>query len=174
MGAWNELDTEISVILNTSDLDDLINLDDELGIFEEVKKEAENIKKKFETGSKRGVQDLSVRNRSFQEQIIAEICDNPSGRLATSINNKKINDYTYLIGTSINEIYPMSVEYGRGPVYPIRAKALAFYASTGELLFRKRVGPAQPRPFVAPAYDRTNHIAERIMDIAIGRELSKT
>ena len=75
-------------------------------------------------------------------------------------------------GTRINHIYPMSVEYGRGPVYPIRAKALAFYLN-GELVFRKSVGPAKPRPFVAPAYEVTGQIADEIVlrkiNIAIAR-----
>ena len=75
-----------------------------------------------------------------------------------------------MIGTIINHIYPLSVEYGRGPVYPIRAKALAFYSDSGELIFRKSVGPAKPRPFVAPAFEKTVDIADEIMLRYFGRE----
>ena len=62
----------------------------------------------------------------------------------------------------------MALEYGRGPVYPVEAKALAFYYE-GELIFRKRVGPAKAKPFVAPAYDSTWEIAEDIVDRYVGK-----
>jgi len=42
------------------------------------------------------------------------------------------------------------VEDGRGPVVAKRAKMLRFEVG-GRVLFRKRVGPARARPFMAPA-----------------------
>lgn len=171
MGAWEELDTEISVELDIDDLDTINTMDDPYGIFEDVQEYCANLKTAIETGSSKGVNDLAIRNRSFQQQIISEVCDNPSGMLVSSIQEEEQNEYTYLIGTIINHIYPMSVEYGRGPVYPIHAKALAFYLD-GVLVFRKSVGPAKPRPFVAPAYEKTYEIAEQIMVDYIGQEIS--
>ena len=160
MGAWNELDTEITVDVDTSDLEKILTLDD---IFEPVKETAENLIKGLQDGGKEAVKDIARRNKSFQEQIIAEKCKNPSGMLQSSIHASKQNDYSYLVGTVIKHIYPMALEFGRKPLVPIRAKALAFYADSGELIFRKRVGEAKPRPFVAPAYERTERIAEEIV-----------
>ena len=172
MGAWDELDTEISVTLDTSGLDDLMDSLDFDDVFEPLYETLDNLKTGLDDGSKEGVEDIANRNRSFQEQFINEVCDNPSGMLASSIDVEEQDEYTYLIGTMINHIYPMAVEYGRSEVYPIRAKALAFYYD-GELIFRKKVGPAKPRPFVAPAFEKTNDVAEEIMlrkiEIAIDR-----
>lgn len=161
MGAWDELDTEISVDVDTSDLEKILDLDD---IFEPVKETTEKLIQNLHDGSKEAVKDIARRNKSFQEQIIAEKCKNPSGMLQSSIQEQQINDgYGYIVGTIINHIYPMALEFGRKPLVPVRAKALAFYADSGELIFRKRVGEAKPRPFVAPAYEKTDAIAEEIM-----------
>ena len=172
MGAWEELDTEIEVTVETDDIDTVLNMDDEFGVFEPVQEYLKNVKRGFEEGGKEGALDVARRNKSFQQQFIFRNCDNPSGMLATSIEYEG-SDYNYLIGTRINHIYPMSVEYGRkgfGPIPP--TKALAFYYQ-GELIFRKRVGPAKPRPFVAPAYEVTGQIADEIVlrkiNIAIAR-----
>lgn len=163
MGAWDELNTEISVENDFTDLDNLLSLDDELGIFEPVHKIVDDLKSAIDEGSQRGVFELAKRNISFQEKWINQNCKNPSGILATSIDYEEEGDYSFITGTRINDIYPMSVEYGRSEVYPITAKALAFYADSGELLFRKWVRKAEPRPFVAPAYDDTVEITETIM-----------
>ncbi|WP_458454433.1 hypothetical protein [Methanobrevibacter sp.] len=164
MGAWKELDTEISVDTDTSDLEKILTINDEFGIFEPIKETVTNLIKNIHDGSKEAVEDIARRDKSFQEQIIAEKCKNPSGMLQSSIHAQKINDgYGFIVGTVIKHIYPMALEYGRKEVYPIRAKALAFYADSGELLFRKKVGRSRPRPFVAPAYKKTSNIAEEIL-----------
>ena len=161
MGAWDELDTEISVNVDTSDLEGILALDSE--IFQPLHQTVEKLIKNIHDGSKEAVEDIARRDKSFQEQIIAETCENPSGMLQSSIHASKINDgYGFIVGTVINHIYPMSLEYGRKEIYPIRAKALAFYYK-GQLIFRKKAGRASPRPFVAPAYKKTEAIAERIM-----------
>lgn len=161
MGAWSELDTEISVDVDTSDLEKILEFDD---VFEPVKETAERLIRNIHDGSKEAVEDIARRNKSFQEQFIAVQCKNPSGMLQSSIQTEEIDGgYGYIVGTIIAHFYPLCVEFGRGEVYPIRAKALAFYDDSGELVFRKKAGRAEPRPFVAPAYEMTNHIAEEIM-----------
>ena len=173
LGAWDELDTEISVDVDTSDLDGLQSLDDPYGIFDDIANYAVDLSEAVHNGSKRGVEEIAVRNRSFQQQIIAEVCDNPSGMLASSIQEEEGNNgYTFIVGTILNHIYPMSVEYGRSEVYPVRAKALAFYLN-GELVFRKSVGRAEPRPFVAPAYEKTDDIAEELMLIEVNHAIAE-
>ena len=164
MGAWKELDTEINVEVDLTALDELITKFGGDDIFEPLVQYAENLKKNIDDGSKEAVEDISKRNKSFQEQIIAKTCKNPSGMLQSSIHNRKVNDgYGFIVGTVIRHIYPMALEFGRKPLVPVRAKALAFYADSGELIFRKSVDKAKPRPFVAPAYERTQRIAEQIL-----------
>jgi hypothetical protein len=57
--------------------------------------------------------------------------------------------------TTVGEIanttfYVRWVEFGRGPVHAIRAKALRFRLD-GVVVFRQSVGPARPRPFMRQA-----------------------
>lgn len=169
MGAWDELNTEISVENDFTDLDNLLSLDDELGIFEPVHKIVDDLKSAIDEGSQRGVFELAKRNISFQEKWINQNCKNPSGILATSIDYEEEGDYSIITGTRINHIYPMSVEYG-ADIYPVTAKVLRFPAPddwTGDVdedgfVFLKEAHP-RPHPFVAPAYDDTVEITETIM-----------
>ena len=162
MGAWDELDTEISAELELDDLDELLDLDDEYGIFEPLKDIVKNMKTSIENGTKRGVKELANKDRSFQEKWINKNCKNPSGILASSIGYEG-DDYSIIVGTVLSHIYPMSIEYGHREIYPIRAKALAFYGEDGELIFRKKVRETEPRPFVAPAYKDVEEITEQLM-----------
>lgn len=173
MGAWNELDTEISVELDLTGLDNLITKYAGDEIFDNVSEYAKVLKKGWETGAKRAVIELSNRNKSFQELYINQKCKNPSGMLASSIQLIKKNPFTYIVGTNINHIYPMAVEYGRKEVYPIRAKALAFYNEDGELIFTKKAGKAKARPFVAPAYQTTDRIAETFVMLEINHVVNR-
>lgn len=168
MGAWDELDTLISVDVDTTDLDDLSNLDDPYGIIKDcVVEEAEKIKKAIDEGSQKGVKFLANFNRSQQQRIL-QGCKRPEGRLSSSINDEMVTPYSFLIGTSITEIYPLSIEFGRGPVYPKPPRTrLRFYGEDGYLIYPKMAGPAQARPYVAPAYEDTSEIAEDIMLIEI-------
>ncbi len=172
MGAWSELDTTIKVEFNFKDLDELINLPDDIGIYAPLKEAAKQMKKQFQDGAKRGVEEIAKRNISFQEKWINKNCKNPSGMLASSIG-KTGSDYSITTGTRINDVYPMSIEYGHREIYPVRAKALAFYDEDGELIFRKKVRATEPRPFVKPAYDDTEKIAEKLMMLEINHAGAK-
>lgn len=172
MGAWKELDTEISAELDLSDLDDLINISDSIGVYQPLKEVARDLKKQFQDGAKRGVEEIAKRNISFQEKWINKNCKNPSGMLASSITATGTG-YERVTGTRINDVYPMSIEYGHTDIYPVKAKALAFYDDSGELIFRKHVNPTKPRPFVAPAYDDTERIAETLMMLEINHAGAK-
>lgn len=174
MGAWKELDTEIEANFNFSDLDELISLPDSIGVYAPLKEMAKQLKKEFQQGAKRGVREIAKKNKSFQEKWINKNCKNPSGMLASSIGIVG-NDYSLTVGTTINHVYPMSVEYGHKDIYPIRAKALAFYNDDGELIFRKYVGDTfnRKRPFVKPAYDDTQKIAEKLMMLEITHARTK-
>ena len=89
MGAWEELDTEISVDVDTSELEELLNTSDKYGIFDPLKKSVENLITNVHDGSKEAMEDIARRNKSFQQQIIAVSCKNPSGMLQSSIQAKK-------------------------------------------------------------------------------------
>ena len=178
MGAWSELDTTIKAEFNFNDLDELINLPDDIGIYAPLKEAAKQMKKQFQDGAKRGVDEIAKRNISFQEKWINKNCKNPSGMLASSIGMTG-SDYSITTGTRISHIYPMSVEYG-ADIYPVRAKALRFPAPKGwkgkvskdGFVFLKEAHP-KPHPFVKPAYDDTNKIAEKLMMLEINHAGAK-
>lgn len=168
MGAWDELDNIISAELDLSDLDDFLKMDDPYGILEPLEPIVEDLKTTINQGSVKAVEYLSNFNRSQQELYINKNCKNPSGMLASSITDIEDTPFMHTVGTIINHVYPMSVEFGHDDIYPVEAKALAFYYK-GELIFRKHVRDTfdTPRPFSQPAYDDTDKIAEKIMVMEI-------
>ena len=172
MGAWDELDTEISAEVDTSDIDTALSLCDEY-FLEDVTEHLNELKKGMEDGTKEGLQDIAGRNRTFQQQLITDLEQHPyaSGMLGSSITEEQQDEYTWLIGTRINHIYPMAVEYGRKGFSAEPGKVLWFYALSGEIVFTKHVGPAKPRPYVQPAYDKTEQIAEELMLRYVGRNM---
>ena len=85
MGAWDELDTEISVTVDTTELDELLEICGGSDIYEPLEASVNRLKKGLTDGSKEAVRDIARRNKSFQEQIINFVCDNPSGRLMSSM-----------------------------------------------------------------------------------------
>ena len=175
MGAWDELDTEISADVDVNAIDNAILklMDDEYGIFEPAIEILEDWKTAIDEGSKRGVKEIAGKLRSFQEQALGDLKQHPysQGILETSIEDEEVDEYTYLVGTTITHFYPLCVEFGRSEIEASPGKALAFYSLSGELVFAKRVRAAEPRPFVAPSYDKTDSVAKTLMLYEINHEL---
>ena len=174
MGAWDELDVEITVEVDTSDIDTALDLCDEY-FLEDVVEQLQHIKKGVDEGSKEGVAYIASKNRSYQEQEIVDLDKHPyaSGMLGSSINDEEQDEYTYLVGTRINHIYPMSVEYGRREVRPINAKCLFFYSLDGDPVWTMYSGAADPNPYVQPAFEKTEQIADELMLRYVGWNLDK-
>jgi TRAP-type mannitol/chloroaromatic compound transport system substrate-binding protein len=87
-----------------------------------------------------------------------------SGRLKRSIQVRRLRDAHYMVGSDLD--YAEWVEKGRGPVVAKNADALKFTID-GQTVFRQRVGPAAPRPFMRPALqleseDLPDHIKDEI------------
>jgi len=56
------------------------------------------------------------------------------------------------------------IEYGRGPIRPVRATVLRFFdKKTGKLVFTKYVGPTEPMPFMQPAAEKWARMFEGIV-----------
>lgn len=102
-----------------------------------------------------------------------------SGKILRSIKWIKTGEYSRTVGVFTGEKYPLYLEKGRGPVYPklratgntqhvshlgkhIGAAALKFEIG-GKVLFRRSVGPAEPRPFVAPTRSSMRVLYPKIM-----------
>lgn len=170
MGSWNELDTKVNVKLDTTELDELIQVLDGDPIFKPAVEIAERYKKGLEEGSKVGAKTIAETDKSLQELAIATnatFTTAENGGLLRSIEIEDESDTSYVIGTNIAHFYPLCVEFGRGEVRPVRAKILHWFTLSGNEVFSMYSSPAPPRPFVKPAYEETTNRAVDIVKEAI-------
>lgn len=158
MGTWNELDVEINVTVDTSDIDQLLSniSSDDLEIanlFAPAVDILSGLKKGVEEGSKTGAEEVADRTRSLQELTIALNGSIHTGKLIQSIKAEKQDDYHYLVGTTIEHFYPLTIEKGRGEVRPVNCPYLVFMFN-GHLIRTKYSRPTTPRPYVEPSYQQ--------------------
>ena len=157
MGAWEELDIFVGATTDVSELDNLIeecNSDSDFAdIFEGAIQEAEALKTAIEEGTEQGLDITASKIISIEQTEILDTGKHPysQGILGSSIYKEEEGE-GWLIGTRINHIYPMSVEYG-ADIFPVTAKMLKFQLITGEIIFAPYVHQ-EPKPFVEPAYER--------------------
>ena len=169
MGNWSELDTEVNVKLDTSELDELIQLLNEDPIFAPAVEIAERYKRGLEEGSKLGAKTIAETDKSLQELAIgtnATFTD-AGGGLLRSIEIQDESDTNYIIGTNITHFYPLCVEFGRSEVRPVNAKVLHWFTLSGNEVFSMYSSPAPPRPFVKHAFEETSNRAVDIVKEAI-------
>ena len=172
MGAWDELDTLVTAVNDTSALDDLINVcnDSDFGdIFEPAIEQAEAFKTAIEEGTEQGLEVTANKMISMEQTEILNTSKHPysQGVLGTSIEATEQGD-GWLIGTTINHIYPMSVEYG-ADIYPVTASVLRVHESQligdygkpdAEGFFYWKEVHIKPRPYVQPAFERLVDLIE--------------
>lgn len=170
MGNWSELDTRVNVTLDTSELDELIQVLNGDPIFAPAIEMAERYKKGIEEGSKLGAKTIAETDKSLQELAIASnatFTTADSGGLLRSIEIEDESDTSYVVGTNIAHFYPLCVEFGRGEVRPVNAKVLHWFTLSGTEVFSMYSSPAPPRPFVKPAFEETSQRAVDIVKEAI-------
>ena len=167
MGTWDELDTQVNVSLDTSELDELIQFLNDDPVFAPAIELAEKYKKGIENGAKEGAETIAKRNKSLQELAIATNGTIASMNLINSIEIEELSDTSYLVGTSITHFYPLCVEKGSGEVRPVNAKVLHWFTLSGNEVFSMYSSPAPPRPFVKPAYEQTQSEAQDIVEKSI-------
>ena len=167
MGTWDELDTDVNVSLDTSELDDLIEFLGDDSVFAPAIEIAQRYKNGIEEGAKEGAENIAKRVKSLQELAIATNATMATMNLLNSIEIEKNSDTSYLVGTTITDFYPLCIEKGRGPVRPIRAKVLHWFTLSGNEVFSMYSSPAPPRPFVKPAYEQTQSEAHEIVSKCI-------
>lgn len=79
-------------------------------------------------------------------QIVAtEEAKRTKGELSKSFYTYNDGNGTQIVDSSKD--YAQYLEYGRGPITAIKAKALRFVIN-GEVIFRKSVGPMKAQPYV--------------------------
>lgn len=168
MGKWEELNVEIDVTVDTSDIDkvidDINSGDSDIAeLFAPAIEILSNYKKGVESGSKKGAEKVADRTRSLQELTIAMNGSIAKGNLINSIEVEKKSDTNYLVGTNIDHFYPLTIEKGRGEVRPIRFKFLHYFTLSGIEIFSKYSRPTTPKPYVEPSYRQVLSEAEDIV-----------
>lgn len=167
MGTWDELDTIVNVDVDTSELDTLIDMLSDNPVFKPAIEIAERYKKGIIEGSKEGASEIAKRVKSLQELMISGNGSIFSGDLLNSIEIEQEGEYSYVIGTTIEHFYPLCVEKGRGEVRPINAPFLQWQNLDGSWVRTMYSSPAQPKPFVKPAYEQTESEAIDIVKTEI-------
>lgn len=83
----------------------------------------------------------------MKDEIIANTKEG-TGKLAASVDVKPIGDSAWSVGTELE--YAKYVNDGRGPVFPVKAKALRWYSPrfSGNAIIRGSAGPAEGKHFV--------------------------
>ena len=107
-----------------------------------------------------------IRNKNICPKLTTKIIVNIFAKRGI-IEVEEKSETNYIIGTNITHFYPLCVEFGRGEVRPIRAKALHWFTLSGTEIFSQYSSPAPPRPFVKPAFEETNNRAVDIVKVAI-------
>ena len=173
MGAWDELDVFISSETDVSGLDDLIEVcsadSDFADIFEPAIEQAEAWKTAIEEGNEQGLDITANKIISAEQTEILDTGKHPysQGILGTSIVSEEQGDGR-LIGTTINHIYPMSVEYG-ADIYPVNYSVLRVHESqvigwTGEPnkdgYYYFKEAHIKAKPFVQPAFEKITGMIE--------------
>lgn len=163
MGAWDELDVFIDSDVDISGLDEIIEVcsedSDFAEIFEPAISQAEDWKNAIEEGNEQGLDITANKIISAEQTEILDTSKHPysQGILGTSIISEE-QGTGRLIGTVINHIYPMSVEYG-ADIYPVNVSKLKFQTRDGNIVFASEVHQ-EPKPFVQPAFDRVVNLIE--------------
>lgn len=94
--------------------------------------------------------------------ILAKNENIDTGGLLGSIRIFELGQDYVIVGTDAP--HAGYIEYGRGPIRPVRATVLRFFdKKTGKLVFTKYVGPTEPMPFMQPAAEKWARMFEGIV-----------
>lgn len=94
-----------------------------------------------------------------------------TGDLLASIKVQSVDKIKHVHEVGSDYPYALFVEYGRGPIRAQQGKTLHFVdKDTGEDVFVQSVGPAEARPFLAPAVISKT---EKFKDIIVKKSQAK-
>lgn len=164
------LDTTINVELETDNIDEAISYCNSNSAISGVGDILSDIKSTIEEASQEGVRLAAEDNKSMQELWIQQNNSIVTGNLLSSITIYQNSDTSWTVVPEAD--YAYYVEFGRGPVRPVSAKALHFFVE-GEEVFTKYSGPSMPKPFVQPSFEVTeNNNASTIIMEAINNAIN--
>ena len=169
-GPWHDVEELYTIVegqAETSDLDEIIQFDwgdaEITDVMQPLVDIARGYKEGIEKGLERGLFELADRDRSLQELTLGLHGNVASMQLVQNIKVKNETDTQYLVGADVAHFYPLCIEFGRGPVYPINYPLLHYYTLSGVEVWAKSSRPYEAHPFVEPAYEDIVANAEEIV-----------
>lgn len=95
------------------------------------------------------------------------------GKKTTSVSARSIRTLVEFIAMNKGFNYAIAVEFGRGAIEARNGRVLRFQLRSGQILFRKRVGPAKPQFFLTRAFDASKGSIDREVDAAAARIVAR-
>lgn len=139
--------------MKTEQIDDAITLCNSNPIFDEIANMITELKEDITDAANEGLREAAEDNRDLQAMFITINRSIVTGGLIQSIVVNEESETSFSIVPEAE--YANFVEEGRGEVRPVSAKVL-HWVDYGENIFRMYSGPSRPRPFVEPAFERTD------------------
>lgn len=158
-----ELGTRITTNCNTDELEGY------KGIFDSYDEVVDRIVSKLKSDEVTITKEVAETLQNNQ-RIISQQRSFNTGEMANSIMIEEQGN-TAIVGTTARSSdgfpYPLSVEFGRKEVVPIRAKVLRWINEDGMTVFSKYSSAVAPRPFVEPSINETLNQVEDIVNKVI-------
>lgn len=164
-----DLETRIKIEMKTDQIDSAINLCKSNSLFGEIGDMISEFKENVTNAAQEGLREAAEDNQDLQTMFITINKSIVKGSLIQSIVVNEESETSFTIVPEAD--YANIVENGRGEVHPVSARVL-HWVDYGEDIFRMYSGPAQPKPFVEPAFERTdNGRAVKFIEEAISNVL---
>ena len=167
-----EITTRITVNIDTSELDDALNViqsDEILSDLPSLVDDLENCKSKL-ISFKEPIGSAVAEQLSTNQEDIISSKHYITGMMANSVDITG-DGRDYLVGNTATSYdgfpYPLAIETGRREVYPIDAKVLRWF-NGGQPVFSHYSSGVDADPFVQPSIDETKYEIEQIVSDIIG------
>lgn len=115
----------------------------------------------------------AAKNIRTKAVRLAPVGKYEGGTLRRSIQTHIISRDPLHIEVGPNVEYAKYVEFGRGWVYPIRAKALHWMGRGGKHIFARWARPAKAQPFMRPAIEAGLGRLATLLEKALGESITQ-
>ena len=149
----SDLETRIKIEMKTDQIDETINLCKSNPLFDEIGDMVVEFKENVTNAAQEGLREAAEDNKDLQIMFITINKSIVTGGLIQSIVVNEESETSFTIVPEAD--YANFVENGRSEVRPVSARVL-HWVDYGEDIFRMYSGPSQPKPFVEPAFERTD------------------
>ena len=166
-----EITTRVSVEIDTSSIDDALNILQSDEVLSEIPSLADELNERKTQLNNLQLplgEAVSKGLKSNQEMIISSK-HYVTGMMANSVDIMQ-DGADFLVGNTASSVdgfpYPLAIETGRRDIYPINAKVLRWFegGDFSKPVFARHASSVDPDPFVEPSIDDTIWDIDEIFD----------